>query len=315
MFHRLSGFAAIAVIAIAIALSSDAAAQTGRVGGIVKDDLGQPIKGASITAENPNASPNSFTATTDDKGRFSIIGLRTGEWSFLVQAPGFAPEGTRMRVQSVGMPNPPLEFKLRKNPSAPPSALGAVAAKDLQQELASADQLYNSQQWDHAIASYRAILARAPALSVIDLQIAAAYRNKKEYDNAIAAYNELLTADPSNDKAKIGIGMAYLEKGDIPAAEATLSKAAEGPNPTREVFYNLGEVKFAKGDVDEASKWYSKAAELDPSWGKPLFKLALVQLNKGDKTATLGALQKVIAADPTSPEATQAKTVIDQLKK
>ena len=219
------------------------------------------------------------------------------------------------QLPELGMPNPPLEFRLRKNPSAPPSALGAIAAKDLQQELASADQLYNSQQWDQAIASYRAILARAPALGVIDLQIAAAYRNKKEYDNAIAAYNELLTTDPGNDKAKIGIGMAYLEKGDIEAAETTLSKAAEGPNPTREVFYNLGEVKFAKGDVDEASKWYSKAVELDPSWGKPLFKLALVQLNKGDKNASLTALQKVIAADPTSPEATQAKTVIDQLKK
>ena len=36
----------------------------------------QPIKGATVTAENPDASPSSFTATTDDKGRFSIIGLQ-----------------------------------------------------------------------------------------------------------------------------------------------------------------------------------------------------------------------------------------------
>ena len=35
-------------------------------------------------------------------------------------------------------------------------------------------------------------MAKAPALSVINLQIAAAYRNKKDYDGAIAAYNELL---------------------------------------------------------------------------------------------------------------------------
>ncbi len=31
-----------------------AAAQAGRVGGIVKDDKGEPIKGATVTAENPN---------------------------------------------------------------------------------------------------------------------------------------------------------------------------------------------------------------------------------------------------------------------
>jgi tetratricopeptide (TPR) repeat protein len=158
-------------------------------------------------------------------------------------------------------------------------------------------------------------MTKAPSLSVINLQIAAAYRNKKDYDSAIAAYNELLKADPNNEKAIVGIGMTNLEKGDLKAAEDTLTKAAQSPKPTREVFYNLGEVKFAKGATDEAATWYQKAVDLDPSWGKPLFKLALVQLNKGDKDATIKALEKVIAADPMSPEATQAKAVIEQLKK
>ena len=147
------------------------------------------------------------------------------------------------------------------------------------------------------------------------MQIAAAYRNKKEYDNAIAAYNDLLKVDPNSDKAIVGIGMTNLEKGDLKAAEDTLTKAAQGPKPTREVFYNLGEVKFAKGQTDEAAVWYQKAVDLDPSWGKPIFKLALVQLNKGDKDATIKMLEKVISADPTSQEAAQAKTVIEQLKK
>ena len=54
----------------------------------MKDEAGQPVKGATITAENPEASPSSFTATTDDKGRFSIIGLKRGNWTFTAQAPG-----------------------------------------------------------------------------------------------------------------------------------------------------------------------------------------------------------------------------------
>ncbi len=307
--------AATLVVTALIAAAAPLAAQTGRVGGTVKDEAGQPIKGATITAENQNASPNSFTATTDDKGRFAIIGLRSGAWGFMAQAPGFAPDAFRMDVRTVGAPNPPIEFKLKKSAAAPVGALGTVAPKDLQQELQAADALYNAQQWDQAIAAYRAILAKTPALSVINLQIAAAYRNKRDYDNAIAAYNDLLRTDPNNDKARIGIGMTNLEKGDLAAAEATLMQAAQGQSPTREVFYNLGEVKFAKGDTDEAARWYEKAIALDPTWGKPLLKLALVQLNKGDKAATIKALERVIAADPGSPEATQAKTVIEQLKK
>jgi Tfp pilus assembly protein PilF len=297
-------------------LASGAAAQTGRIGGIVKDEAGQPIKGATVTAENPSASPSSFTATTDDKGRFSIIGLRTGSWKVTANAPGFGPEGGQMDVKTIGAPNPPLAFTMKKGgPPAPAGALGSMAAKDLQGDLAAADALYNSQKWDEAIAAYRTIMTRAPSLSVINLQIAAAYRNKKDYDNAIAAYNDLLKADPNNDKAKVGIGMTNLEKGDLKAAEETLSQAAAGTTATREVFYNLGEVKFVKGEPEEAAKWYQRAVDADPTWGKPLLKLGLVSLNKGDKDGTIKLMERVVAVDPTSPEAAQAKTIIEQLKK
>jgi tetratricopeptide (TPR) repeat protein len=317
MRHGLPVFRGVLAALCVIALAGSALAQTGRVGGIVKDEAGQPIKGATITAENPNASPSSFTATTDDKGRFSIIGLKTGQWNFTAQAPGFAPEMGKLPVATIGAPNPPLTFTLKKGggSAAPGSALGGMAAKDLQADLASADLLYNSQKWDESIAAYRAIMAKAPSLSVINLQIAAAYRNKKEYDNAITAYNDLLKSDPKNDKAIVGIGMTNLEKGDLKAAEDTLTKAAEGGSPTREVFYNLGEVKFAKGQADDAAKWYQKAVDTDANWGKPLLKLAFVALNKGDNPGALKLAEKVVVVDPTSPEAAQAKALIEQLKK
>ena len=80
------------------------------------------------------------------------------------------------------------------------------------------------------------------------------------------------------------------------------------------MFYNLGEVKFAKGETDEAAKWYQKAVDIDGTWGKPLFKLALVAINKGDKDNAKKLLDKVIQVDPASPEAAQAKAVLEQLK-
>ncbi len=312
------------------ALAASAAAQTGRVGGTVKDESGQPIKGATITAENPNASPSSFTATTDDKGRFSIIGLKSGSWTFSAQAPGFAPESGRLNVQTIGSPNPPLTFTLKKGGGAAPAgALGGLAAKDLQAELASADQAFNAKQWDDAAAKYQAILAKAPSLNVISLQIAQIYRSKADemkrqdpkanvgpiYDQAIAAYEAVLKADPSNDKAKIGIGMTNLEKGDLESAEKTLQAAAQSLNATREVFYNLGEVEFAKGKNDEALAAYTRAIQIDPKWGKPVFALGKVALNKGDTKGAIEYFSRVIDVDPISPEALQAKAIVEQLKR
>lgn len=314
-FHFLR---ALTIAAALIAIAAPGWAQIGRVGGTVNDDQGKPIKGATVIAENPNASPSSFTATTDDKGRFSILGLRAGEWTITAGAPGFQSSQGKITIATIGSPNAPVMFTLIKGAGGAASGGGALAgvnSKELQAELAAAETLYTSGQYDQAIAGYQAIIAKAPTLTIINLQIGNAYRQKKEYDKAIAAYQEVLKGDPVNERAKVAIGMTYLEKGDLAAAETALTEASESIGAGREVFYNLGEVKFAKNQPDEAAKYYQKAADTDPSWGKPLFKLGLVALNKGDKEGAIGFMEKVIVADPNSAEATMAKGVIDQLKK
>jgi TolA-binding protein len=317
---------ALAAVLIAV-LAGPAAAQIGRIVGVVRDERGQPIKGATVAAENPDASPKSLTATTDDKGRFAMIGLRSGLWTLVARAPGFEAESGRLQVRAAGAPA--LTFTLQKKPLPPPSAIGGLAAKDLQTDLQEADQLYNSKRWDDAIQKYQAILTKAPALSVINLQIAQAYRNKADdlraqdpradarpvYDQAIGAYQALLRIDPGSDKAKIGIGMTNLEKGDIEAAEKALDEAARAANATREVFYNLGEVKSARGKNDDATKAYERAAQMDPYWGKPVFALGKAALDNGNKTSAIQYFEKVVAVDPISPEAVQSQVLVDQLKK
>jgi len=294
------------------ALAGSVAAQAGRVVGIVKDDHGEPIKGATIIAERPDASPGSFTASSDEKGRFAMIGLRSGVWQMRVNAPGYSSDGGELNVRTLPAATAPVTFTLQKLVVAP-SALGTTAPKDLQAALATADALFNNQQWDEAITSYSAILQKSPSLSVINLQIAAAYRNKKAFDSAITAYNALLAIDPDNDKAKVGIAMANLEKGDLDMAERTLEIAAKAPGATREVFYDLGEVKLARSQADEAVKAYERAAQVDPTWGKPPFALGRLALNKGDAANARKYFQSVIDVDPISPEAAQATTMLRQL--
>ncbi len=287
-------------------------AQGSRVVGIVKDEAGQPIKGATLSLENPDAIPRNFTATSDERGRFAVLGLKAGEWSIVAQAPGYLPDATRVQVR-VTTPVAPV-FTLHRAPLPPPSVLGNVGAKDLQNELKTADQQFNAQQWDQAVASYRNILSRAPALTILDLQIGAAYRNKKDYENAIAAYNDLLKSDPSSDKARIGLALAYMEKGDLASAESTLTPAAQAQSANKELLYSLGEIEAARGRTDEATSWYQKASASDPNWGKPLLKLGLTAMQRGDRAGAATLMQRVVAVDPTSAEAAQARTVIDQLR-
>src|SRR5689334_5644326 len=193
----------VALVAALVLSALPAAAQTGRIGGTIKDPQNHPIKGATVLAENPQASPSSFTATTDDKGRYSIIGLKTGTWKITAVAPGYSPSSGQVPVRSLGAPMPPVDFALAPGAAGPAGALAGVNTKELQGELQKAIDLANAGQHDAAIAAYQAILAKTPALTMINGQIAQVQRLKKDYDGAIASYQKVIAADPNNDKAKI----------------------------------------------------------------------------------------------------------------
>lgn len=308
-------FARTALAALLVACCADTAlSQATRVAGIVRDDSNQPIKAATVTAENPEASRGTITASTDEKGRFQMIGLTPGSWTYKAQAPGFEVESGTFVVPARGASRLQLTVVLKTRPGAViPQVL---SGRDLQGELADADLAFNSGNWDEAIERYRALLAKAPSLHVIQLQIGNCYRNKKDYDKAIAAYGEVLDVDPGNDKATVGIGMANIEKGDLKAAEEALLPAAEGSTTaTKDVFFALGEVASARGDADGSVRWYEKAAEADPAWARPIYKLARLALNKGDREGAVRRLEQVIAIDPISPEAVQARADLAQLRK
>ena len=312
MTHPRPAIRGAFVALILTTIAASAAAQGSRVVGIVKDEAGQPIKGATLSLENPDAIPRSFTATSDDRGRFAIIGLKSGDWSIVAQAPGFIADAGRVQVRVSAAATP--TFTLRRAPQPPPSALGNIGAKDLQAELRAADQQYSAQQWDQAIASYKAILAKAPALSFINLQIGAAYRGKKDYDGAVVAYNDMLKADPSSDKARAELGLTYMEKGDLGAAKNTLVQAAQAPTASKELLYSLGEVEAARGNAADAMKWYQKASTSDPNWGKPLLQMGRTSLKNGDRAGAAAMLERVVTVDPSSSEAAQARSMIEQLR-
>lgn len=305
----------IGLIAAMLAVATPAYPQIGRVAGTVYDDSGKPIKGAQVRAESPDAVPNSFATLTDDNGKFSLIGLRTGPWKLTAEAPGFGTQSGLVVVSNLTTPVVPVTFNLPRATPGPVGALAGVNVKELQADLEAADALMNAGQYDQAIAAYQAMLLRAPNLTLLNLQIGNALRMKREYDRAIEVYQEILKSDPTNERAKVQIGMTNLDKGDMAAAETTLLGAAEAPGAGRDVFYSLGEVKFAKNEPDAASRYYQQAFDADPTWVRPLLKLGMVALNRGDKAGAIGYMEKVVAVDPQSPEATQARTVIDQLSR
>ena len=197
---------ALAVFALALAGAADA--QTGRVSGIVKDTAGKPIKGATVRASNPDTSPREFTSTTDDKGRFAMLGLRTSAtWHFVAEAPGFFLSEGDALIRS--QPGTPFEFTMRRDPGP----LAGALVKDIQEQLGAANALRDEGRFDQAIAAYQSIQSRNPKLTTLNLVLAGTYREKAERENdpaarvallekAVTAYADLLKDDAANERAK-----------------------------------------------------------------------------------------------------------------
>src|SRR4026207_1452535 len=160
----------LAVLTLVVAVT--ASGQTaGRITGTIKDPDGKPIKGATVRATNQAVNAR-VTSTTDDKGRFAMIGVRSGRWRVVAEAPNFLPLQGTADVSSSNMPV--LALTLQRDPGPMPGAL----SKTIADELAPAEALRGAGRLDEAIAAYQGIQSKNAQLTTVSLVVATLYREK-----------------------------------------------------------------------------------------------------------------------------------------
>jgi tetratricopeptide (TPR) repeat protein len=272
----------LAAALFALSLSAPAWAQTTRLGGVVRDETGATIRGAIVRAETGGGrsfgTPLTLTTASDDRGRFVFVVRRSGEWRLTFEAPGFDTMTLPLAIRLTG-PTPNLDIKLDRRES--PEAFGALAgvdSKTISAQLAAAALLYDEGRHDQAIAAYREIKAKAPALTHVTLQIGNAYLAQKAYTEAEAAYQEVLKADPADSNA----------------------------------LFAMGALREAQGNAAEARDWYEKAAAADGIWTRPLMKLAGLATAAGDRATATRHLARIVDIDPASTDGQQAAELLKQ---
>ena len=183
---------------LALALAAAASAQTaGRIIGTIKDPDGKPIKGATVRATNEAVNAR-MTSTTDDKGRFAMIGVRSGRWVIVAEAPNFLPLQGTADVSSSN--TPVLSLALQRDPGPMPGAL----VKTIGEDVAAAEALHKAGKLDDAIAAYQSIQSKNTRLTTVNLVLASLYREKAEQERNPAAKQALLNraADADNEFKK-----------------------------------------------------------------------------------------------------------------
>jgi tetratricopeptide (TPR) repeat protein len=192
---------------VALCFTASAFAQSARATGTVRDTNGRPIKGATVRAINREASPPQITSTTDDKGRWAMIGLKSATWTFIAEAPGFNPVQATALMRVAG--TSPMGFTLARDPGPIPGALG----KDVLLQVGAANALRDRGQYDQALAAYQQLREQNPKLTSLNMVVAGVYRTQAAaqsdpaarralLERAIAAYSQLPSNDANSERAR-----------------------------------------------------------------------------------------------------------------
>ncbi len=302
--HSARTLAAALLVAV---LAAPAVAQIGRIVGQAVDEDGNPMVGVTITAENVSGDFRAagFETTTGDDGRFSIIGLISGQWNFRAEAEGYTPvEGPWAITRGRNMPiaftliriRHPLELALGE------SVLEGLDPAAVQAGLAQADAAFNAQQFDQAVAGYDALLAKVPRFTALHVRIGDAHRHNRAYQAAIASYERALADAPNNADARAGLARAVLEA-EIEEADAAFNaqrwddaivgyRALLGRLSQAGLLrVRIGNALAEKGDHAGAIATYECALEDDPNNDDARTGIARAKLAMGDFDAASQELE------------------------
>ncbi|HEV3141300.1 MAG TPA: carboxypeptidase regulatory-like domain-containing protein [Vicinamibacterales bacterium] len=216
------------VLALGVLAAGAAAQPVFRILGQVTDDKGDPIAGADVGVEalygyaaGTFAGQRTFSAKTDAKGRWNVIGVKSGVWIFEVDAPGYVPE-------IVGLPITLLTtVSSRESGNSLPWTLVLKMERLPQAERAQALAAALDASRAGRKEEVRAMLTRVPADSGGDYLSCAARIAivAREFDLAQSLFASALQEDPSAYRTALGLATGFLVKRDFDSASKAFDAA------------------------------------------------------------------------------------------
>lgn len=291
----------------------------GRIGGVVVDDEGNPIKSAKIVIYFQGKENINREATSDKNGKWSIIGLGSGDWRVTASAEGYIPTYIELYVSQLQVV-PKITLTLKK---IQPSEDKIVKDESTLALLDQASQLFKEGKYTEAIDLCREFIEKNPQAYQAHLSIGDCYKEMGEVGKAINEYilvleeakKDELTGKKMSARALASIGDSYLKKGDLEKAQNYFKQSIE-IYPEDEILpFNVGEIYFSNQKIDEAIYYFELSTKIKPSWSDPYLKLGYVFLNKGDNEKAVANFQKFLELEPDSERSKSVRNILETLKK
>lgn len=308
-------FRVIAAPVLMLTMAVGAAAQSRgsqRVTGKVLDEAGKPVVGAQVrAAKKGELKPDVFTAKTNDKGEYTLNGLAAGDWVIEARKEGTGAQEVGASLVA-GERTTTVDITIAKPaPAAPvvdPSV--EIAAEDKRAvELAQAGKIAEARK------VYEDLLVKYPEVYGLHMRLAAMYAAESNHQKGLEHIKLALEKEPENVDFTVLQAELMLESGDKEGARVVLDTVDITKIKEPRAFVNSAINDINSGKADNAVALLTKLIAQfpdDPSLFYYRGRAFIVATKLPEAKADL---EKFVAAAPTSPQAADAKRLLEQLNK
>jgi len=288
---------------LVLGLAPKALAQAGAARGKVVDEQGQPVAGAAVKIEYQDGLPIVMDTRTNDKGQFTQVGLRPGNYRFTATLEGYRGGFVDFRV-NLGEPTRIPEIRLAPVPTAPAEGDGGGGA-----DRAKLNALFDAAiddaeagRLDAAQAKLEEALGLRPDFPEAYYNLGYIHIQREEWPEAEAALQKAVELRPDYNDALMALSSVYQKTGRGAEAAALIEKTAAGGGGNAKVFFNLGVVKFNAGDSAGAAEAFARAEVLDPSNPEVQYFLGTIAVGQGQTDEAIQRLKKYLSMSPTNAQ-------------
>ncbi|HVF60443.1 MAG TPA: tetratricopeptide repeat protein [Thermoanaerobaculia bacterium] len=307
---------AVLATAVVLPLSAQDWKGRGRVQGIVTNTEGKPVAGAAVTVRRAGKNDGPEGTKTDDKGRWAVAGLATGNWEITIEASGYNTAAGATKVIEGGFGQAEtLRIELRPAVAQAPSQ-DAVKASASATAITQGNAFLTQGKFPEARAEYQKALAeieetekKAPVM----FGIAQTYAAEGKKAEAVKTLEESLVFKPGDEKTLRLLVDILVAEGREADAQKYLAQLPQGATVAPDTLLNIGIKKYNEGDMAGAQAQFDRVVKENPELPDAYYFRGLTLLAQGKTAEAKADFLKLLEIAPTHDKAAEVKDFLKDL--
>ena len=316
--------AAVLVLLAATTLHAQAWRGNQRLQGTVTDaKSGKPVAGAKVQLRIQKGGTGGPDVTTNDQGKWSVLGLAAGGWDIDIVASGYETKQISMSMAE-NQRMPPIKTELdpvvqaAPEPSEAPAEEvqigGVTVSADVVAAVEAGNAFLAEQKFKEAVEQYEKAYPILSTNLALKVALARAYYGAGDLKKSIVLLNEAYEVDPANVPNVMLLAQLLLEDGKLDRGREIIEKLPAGTLTDPTALINIGILLMNKKQPTAAIEYLTKAIAIDEARAESYYLRGLAAVQSNQMKSARADLAKVIALAPDSNEAKEAKELLKSIE-